>query len=109
MHINRKTNPLPADIQKFIDESKHGAVYFSLGGNLNPSVMPKGETGSDHKCFVKVEGKCFMEMGRSQRKGQPEKVLGSSSCESFRHAWRFVGWNRSNLLWQAFGDDSDFW
>ena len=48
MHIKRKTNPLPADIQKFIDESEHGAVYFSLGGNLIPSVMPKGETGSDH-------------------------------------------------------------
>lgn len=40
MHIKKKTNPLPNDIQKFIDESEHGVVYFSLGGNLNPSAMP---------------------------------------------------------------------
>lgn len=40
MHIKKKSNPLPDDIQKFIDESEHGVVYFSLGGNLNPSVMP---------------------------------------------------------------------
>lgn len=38
MHIKKKANPLPADIQKFIDESEHGVVYFSLGGNLSPSV-----------------------------------------------------------------------
>lgn len=40
MHIKKKANPLPADIKKFIDESEHGVVYFSLGGNLNPSAMP---------------------------------------------------------------------
>lgn len=40
MHIKKKAQPLPDDIQKFIDESEHGVVYFSLGGNLNPSAMP---------------------------------------------------------------------
>jgi glucuronosyltransferase len=40
MHIKKTANPLPNDIQSFIDESEHGVVYFSLGGNLNPSVMP---------------------------------------------------------------------
>lgn len=38
-HVNIETNPLPDDIQNFIDESKHGVVYFSLGGNLKPSKM----------------------------------------------------------------------
>jgi glucuronosyltransferase len=40
MHIKKQTHPLPANIQKFIDNPQHGVVYFSLGGNLNPSVMP---------------------------------------------------------------------
>lgn len=40
MHIKKNVSPLPDDIQKFIDGSEHGVVYFSLGGNLNPSVMP---------------------------------------------------------------------
>ena len=38
-HVKIETNPLPEDIQNFIDESKHGVVYFSLGGNLKPSKM----------------------------------------------------------------------
>lgn len=39
MHIKKTTNPLPKDIQEFIDNSK-GVVYFSLGGNIKPSQMP---------------------------------------------------------------------
>lgn len=39
MHIKKKTSPLPEDIQTFIDGAEHGVVYFSLGGNLKPSVM----------------------------------------------------------------------
>lgn len=40
MHIKKRADPLPDNIQKFIDNSQHGVVYFSLGGNLNPSMMP---------------------------------------------------------------------
>lgn len=40
MHIKKVSNPLPQDIQDFIDSAEYGVVYFSLGGNLNPSVMP---------------------------------------------------------------------
>lgn len=39
MHIKKKTNPLPDDIKKFIEESD-GVIYFSLGGNIRPSTMP---------------------------------------------------------------------
>lgn len=39
MHIKKKSNPLPRDIQDFIDNAEHGVVYFSLGGNLKPSLM----------------------------------------------------------------------
>lgn len=40
MHIKKKFDPLPKDIEDFIEESEHGVVYFSLGGNLKPSTMP---------------------------------------------------------------------
>lgn len=55
MHIKKKSNPLPDDIQKFINESEHGVVYFSLGGNLNPSVMPAEKQQAIIKALSKLK------------------------------------------------------
>lgn len=33
--------PLPNDFQQFLDEAKHGVIYFSLGTIVNASKMPK--------------------------------------------------------------------
>jgi glucuronosyltransferase len=38
-HVNEKTNPLPEDIKSFIESAEHGVIYFSMGGNLKPSLM----------------------------------------------------------------------
>ena len=40
MHI-KPVKPLPADIKKFIDEAKHGAIYFCLGSLLQAKNMPQ--------------------------------------------------------------------
>lgn len=32
---------LPSDLQTFLDEAKHGVIYFSLGTIVNASKMPK--------------------------------------------------------------------
>lgn len=55
MHIKKKANALPDNIQKFIDNSEHGVVYFSLGGNLNPSVMPKEKQEAIIKALSKLK------------------------------------------------------
>lgn len=54
-HIKSKSNPLPANIQTFLDESTDGAIYFSLGTVVSGSKMPKeklqiflGEQNSIH-------------------------------------------------------------
>lgn len=39
-HI-KPPKPLPNDLQTFLDESKHGVIYFSLGTIVNASRMPK--------------------------------------------------------------------
>lgn len=39
-HI-KPPKPLPQDIQQFLDEAKHGVIYFSLGTIVNTSKMPK--------------------------------------------------------------------
>lgn len=38
-HVKASTNPIPKDILDFIESAEHGVVFFSLGGNLKPSLM----------------------------------------------------------------------
>lgn len=37
----KKSKPLPVELQKFIDDSEHGVIYFSLGTVMVTSSMPK--------------------------------------------------------------------
>lgn len=39
-HI-KPPRPLPTDLQKFLDESPQGVIYFSLGTVIKGSKMPK--------------------------------------------------------------------
>ncbi|XP_031621869.1 UDP-glucuronosyltransferase 2B15-like [Contarinia nasturtii] len=39
-HI-KPPKPLPADLQQFLDDSKYGVVFFSLGSHLQSSKLPK--------------------------------------------------------------------
>ncbi|XP_050356521.1 UDP-glucosyltransferase 2-like isoform X2 [Nymphalis io] len=41
---------LPKDLQSFLDSSKNGVIYFSLGTNVTPSVLPPAVI----QMFVKV-------------------------------------------------------
>lgn len=40
-HIKPQPKALPTDLQTFIDESKHGVIYFSLGSWIKSAHMPK--------------------------------------------------------------------
>ncbi|XP_063701015.1 UDP-glycosyltransferase UGT5-like [Culicoides brevitarsis] len=40
-HIRKNPSPLPADMQKFLDEAEHGVIYMSLGAFVQSSLMPE--------------------------------------------------------------------
>ncbi|KAF4519363.1 UDP-glycosyltransferase-07b, partial [Ephemera danica] len=40
MQVQRSTQPLPRDLQTFLDGAKKGAIYFSLGSNVRIDTMP---------------------------------------------------------------------
>ncbi|XP_062541390.1 uncharacterized protein LOC134209418 [Armigeres subalbatus] len=54
-HVNRKVNPLPKNIQNFIDNSTDGVIYFSMGSNLKPSNMGKEKQQALVNAFSKVK------------------------------------------------------
>ncbi|XP_069693335.1 UDP-glucosyltransferase 2-like [Periplaneta americana] len=39
MHVKEKPDPLPKDLQKYLDEAKDGFIYFSLGSNLRSDAL----------------------------------------------------------------------
>ncbi|XP_063374330.1 UDP-glucosyltransferase 2-like [Cydia amplana] len=39
-HIDPNTKPLPADLQKLMDEAEHGVIYFSMGSNAKSKDFP---------------------------------------------------------------------
>lgn len=57
MHIKRKIESLPSDVQSFIESSHDGVVYFSLGGNLKPSDMPKEKQQAIISSLSKIKEK----------------------------------------------------
>lgn len=39
LHLAKKSNPLPKDIAKFLDEAKEGVLYFNLGSMVKAASM----------------------------------------------------------------------
>lgn len=75
MHIKKKINPLPGDVQKFIDESEHGVVYFSLGGNLKPSVMPVDKQQAIIRSLSKLKERVLWKWDDDDAKVDKNKFL----------------------------------
>ncbi|XP_062553023.1 UDP-glucosyltransferase 2-like [Armigeres subalbatus] len=53
LQIKNKPDPLPEDIQKWLDEAEHGVIYFCLGSNLKSSDLPPEKL----RIFLNVLGK----------------------------------------------------
>jgi UDP:flavonoid glycosyltransferase YjiC (YdhE family) len=74
MHIKKNSKKLPEDIQKFIDDSD-GVVYFSLGGNLRPSVMPEEKQQAIINSLSKIKEKVLWKWDDPNVKVDREKFL----------------------------------
>lgn len=53
LQIKQKPDPLPKDIQAWLDGAEHGAIYFCLGSNLQSSDLPPEKL----QIFIKSLGK----------------------------------------------------
>lgn len=51
--INRKKKALPADIKSVLDSATDGAVYFSMGSNIQSTRLPKEKRDAILKTFAK--------------------------------------------------------
>ncbi|KAL0820067.1 hypothetical protein ABMA28_006012 [Loxostege sticticalis] len=54
-HIDSKLPPIPEDLQKVLDNAKHGVIYFSMGSNLKSKDLPDELKKSLLKMFSELK------------------------------------------------------
>lgn len=73
-HI-RDPKPLPANIQRFLDESNNGVIYFSLGSFMQASDMPKDKINTFLKTFGKLKQNVLWKFEDETLENIPKNVM----------------------------------
>ncbi|PSN50535.1 UDP-glucuronosyltransferase 2B18 [Blattella germanica] len=74
MHIKAKPDPLPKDIQDFLDGAKDGFFFFSLGSNLQSSQLPKEKLKSLLEAFAEIPQRVLWKFETDNIPGLPSNV-----------------------------------
>ncbi|XP_023172080.2 UDP-glucuronosyltransferase 1-8-like [Drosophila hydei] len=75
MHINRKRQPLPQDIEDFIKGAKNGVIYFSMGSNLKSKDLPQEKRQAITETFGKLKQRVLWKFEEPNLAGKPENVF----------------------------------
>ncbi|XP_030374418.1 UDP-glucuronosyltransferase 1-8 [Scaptodrosophila lebanonensis] len=75
LHIDGKVNPLPVHIEKFLNESEHGAIYFSMGSNLKSKDLPEEKQKIILEAFRSLKLRVLWKFERTDLAGKPDNVL----------------------------------
>ncbi|XP_002000245.2 UDP-glycosyltransferase UGT5 [Drosophila mojavensis] len=75
MHINRKRQPLPQDIEDFIKGAKHGVIYFSMGSNLRSKDLPMAKREALIETFGKLNQRVLWKFEEPNLVGKPANVF----------------------------------
>ncbi|KAH8294629.1 hypothetical protein KR018_000629 [Drosophila ironensis] len=75
LHIAHKPKPLPTDIEKFIEESAHGVIYFSMGSNVKSKDLPQETRDTLLRTFAKLKQRVLWKFEDDEMPGKPANVL----------------------------------
>uniref|UniRef100_A0A2M4AIS2 Putative udp-glucuronosyltransferase r-21 n=1 Tax=Anopheles triannulatus TaxID=58253 RepID=A0A2M4AIS2_9DIPT len=75
LQIKPKPDPLPADIQEWLDGAEHGAVYFCLGSNLKSSDLPPAKLDAILKTFAQLKQRVLWKWESDTIPNAPPNVL----------------------------------
>lgn len=76
MQINdAELRPLPDDIQNFIDNSEHGIIYFSLGGNVKLSKMSEEKKKDLIETLSRLKQNTIWKWDDENLQVDPKKIL----------------------------------
>jgi UDP:flavonoid glycosyltransferase YjiC (YdhE family) len=76
MQINEAVlKPLPEDIREFIENSEHGVIYFSLGGNVKVSQMDEEKKQDLIKAFSSLKQNVIWKYDGETLDVDPKKIM----------------------------------
>lgn len=75
LQIKTKPDPLPQDIQDWLDGAEHGAIYFCLGSNLKSKDLPAAKLQEFVKSLGKLKQRVLWKWEADTIPNQPPNVL----------------------------------
>ncbi|XP_049780160.1 UDP-glucosyltransferase 2-like [Schistocerca cancellata] len=75
LHIKGAQNPLPKDIQSFLDGAKHGFIYFSLGSNVKSNTLPEVTREALMAAFSELPQRVLWKFEDDTLPGKPSNVM----------------------------------
>lgn len=74
IHIE-KAKPLPNDLQRYLDSSKNGVIYMSLGSNVKASKLNPKYVNTFLKVFQSLEYDVIWKWETNEMENKPDNVL----------------------------------
>ncbi|XP_049947200.1 UDP-glucosyltransferase 2-like [Schistocerca serialis cubense] len=75
IHVKTDVEPLPKDIQEFLDGAEHGAVYFSLGSLAKSSSLPREKVQAFVEAFQELPQRVLWKWENESLPGQSANVM----------------------------------
>lgn len=76
MQINEAVlKPLPDDIREFIENSEHGVIYFSLGGNIRTSQMDPDKLNDIARTLMQLKQNVIWKYDDENLNVDPKKIM----------------------------------
>ncbi|KAF4528002.1 UDP-glycosyltransferase-19 [Ephemera danica] len=74
MHIKKKPDPLPKDLQEYLDGAEEGAIYFSMGSMLRADDLPPEKVQEILQAFAGLKQRVVWKWSSDELPGQPSNV-----------------------------------
>lgn len=71
----REPKPLPHDLARFVEEAKHGVIYFSMGSNIKSKDLPLATRQVLLQAFGGLKQRVLWKFEQEQLEDQPDNVL----------------------------------
>ncbi|TMW48121.1 hypothetical protein DOY81_006794 [Sarcophaga bullata] len=75
LHIKQKPDPLPLDMQQFLDNATDGAIYFSMGSNLKSKDISKETLNIFLDTFRELKLKVLWKFEAENLPNKPDNVF----------------------------------
>lgn len=120
IQVKEQADPLPKELAKFLDKADEGAIFFSLGTNVNTNTFRPDTVDILYKVLSKLpqrviwkwedlknKPKCLQHILRQL--AAPGRYLGPSEYETIHNPCGQGRCGRGSISWSSHGRATDLW